>query len=99
MQIIEAVSEDPPLDAKVGDLWYCTKPDDLTLYVLAEKVVDGDDIQAAASTSGGLGGIRDDMQNIDNMLVEVRANLFQVDNDVKALRLEQMTSTCQKQVA
>ena len=29
--------EDPPLDAEVGDLWYCTKPDDLTLYVLVEK--------------------------------------------------------------
>ena len=25
-----AVSEDPPLDAEVGDLWYCTQPDDLT---------------------------------------------------------------------
>ena len=38
------VSDDPPLDAEVGDLWYCTKPDDLTLYILVEKVDGGDDI-------------------------------------------------------
>ena len=82
------VGEDPPVDAAVGDLWYCTKPDDLTLYVLAEKVDDGDDIWAAAAPPVSLDGIRDDMQSIDNTLSEVRANLFAVDNDVKLVAQE-----------
>ena len=82
------VGENPPADAKVGDLWYCTKPDDLTLYVLAEKVDDGDDVWAAAAPPVSLDGIRDDMQSIDNTLSEVRANLFAVDNDVKLVAQE-----------
>ena len=65
------VGENPPADAKVGDLWYCTKSDGLTLYVLAEKVDDGDDIWAAAAPPVSLDGIRDDMQSIDNTLSEV----------------------------
>ena len=82
------VGENPPADAKVGDLWYCTKLDDLTLYVLAEKVEDGEDVWAAAAPPVSLDGVREDMQNIDNTLSEVRATLFAVDNDVKALKLD-----------
>ena len=78
------VSEDPPLNAAVGDLWYCTKPDDLTLYVLVEAP----DVWAAAAPPVSLDGIRDDMQSIDNTLAEVRANLFAVDNDVKLVAQE-----------
>ena len=74
------VGELPPDSAAVGDLWYCTKPDDLTLYVLAELP----DVWAAAAPPVSLDGVREDMQNIDNTLSEVRANLFAVDNDVKA---------------
>ena len=68
------VGENPPADAKVGDLWYCTKLDDLTLYVLAEKVEDGEDVWAAAAPPVSLDGVREDMQNIDNTLSEVRSH-------------------------
>ena len=78
------VGEDPPADAKVGDLWYCTKLDDLTLYVLAEEP----DVWAAAAPPVSLDGVREDMQNIDNTLAEVRTTLFAVDNDVKLVAQE-----------
>ena len=78
------VGEDPPADAKVGDLWYCTKLDDLTLYVLAEEP----DVWAAAAPPVSLDGVREDMQNIDNTLSEVRTTLFAVDNDVKLVAQE-----------
>ena len=78
------VSEDPPLNAAVGDLWYCSKTDDLTLYILVEAP----DVWAAAAPPVSLDGVREDMQNIDNTLAEVRATLFAVDNDVKALKLD-----------
>ena len=78
------VGETPPADAKVGDLWYCTKPDDLTLYVLAEAP----DTWAAAAPPVSLDGVREDMQNIDNTLSEVRTTLFAVDNDVKLVAQE-----------
>ena len=71
-----------PADAEVGDLWYCTKLDDLTLYVLAEAP----DVWAAAAPPVSLDGVREDMQNIDNTLSEVRATLFAVDNDAKPSR-------------
>ena len=66
-----AVSEDPPLEAEVGDLWYCTKPDDLTLYVWPKRLI------WAAAPPVSLDGVREDMQNIDNMLSKVRARCSQ----------------------
>ena len=82
------VGENPPSGASVGDEWFCTKPDDLSLYVLVEKVEGGDDTWAAASPPVNLDGIAGDVANIDQTLMQTRADLFQTDNDLKEVELE-----------
>ena len=73
------IDDDPPEDAALGDEWFCTKEDDLSLYVLVQLP----DVWAPASPPVSLDGIQGDIENFDATLMEVQANLFATDNDVK----------------
>ena len=65
------VSEDPPLNAAVGDLWYCSKPDDLTLYILVEAP----DVWAAASPPVSLDGIEGDISMLEDNVQYIQKNM------------------------
>ena len=55
---------------------------------MVEKVEGGDDTWAAASPPVNLDGIAGDVANIDQTLMQTRADLFQTDNDLKEVELE-----------
>ena len=80
------VGENPP--DKVGQvaLWYCSEEDDGSLYVNIGSV--DEPKWVAASPPVSLDGIAGDIANIDATVAQVRANLFEVDNDVKAAVLD-----------
>ena len=73
------IDETPPKDAALGDEWFCTKEDDLSLYVLVQLP----DVWAPAAPPVSLDGIAGDVENIDQTLMQTRADLFQTDNDLK----------------
>ena len=73
------IGEDPPEGAVLGDEWFCNAEDDLSLYVLVELP----DVWAPASPPVSLDGVAGDIQNIDSAVATVRADLFEVDNDLK----------------
>ena len=101
------VGEDPPADAAVGDLWYCTKLDDLTLYVLAEKVDSGDDIWAAAAPPVSLEGLEETASSLQKQVDYIAKNMtpFEVHqslygkHEVLAEQVEKTTEELDKKVS
>jgi hypothetical protein len=63
------VGDDPPADPLVGQLWFCTAPDDLTLYVYDGAVW----VPAAPPVS--LDGIESSIASIDEELMTINRNV------------------------
>ena len=79
------VGEDaPPNTAQTGQLWFCTSPDDLTLYVYDGAVW----VPAAPPVS--LDGIEASISNIDEQLLRINANVAmnKSELDEKALDIQ-----------
>ena len=65
------IGDDPPDEAEVGDLWYCTKADDLTLYVYVNEL----DEWAASSPPVSLDGLEDETHALKLQVDHIAKNM------------------------
>ena len=71
------VGDDPPADPLIGQLWYCTKGEELTLYIYIDEVSEW----AAAAPPVSLDGI-------ENSLFDLSKEISEVNNRVTSVNLE-----------
>ena len=80
------VGETPPEGADTGALWFCTKEDDGSMYV---NIGTADEPKwVSSSPPVSLDGVSADIANIDQTLMQTRADLFQTDNDLRDAKLD-----------
>ena len=73
-----SVGESPPVDAVIGDLYFCNKENDLTLYIYLSD----DDGWVPASPPVSLDGIESSIANVDAELMKVNANIAMNKRDI-----------------
>jgi len=78
------IGETSPATPEKGDLWFCTAPDDLTLYIY-----DGD-VWVPAAPPVSLDGVQSAIASIDEQLMKVNANVAmnKSELDEKALDIQ-----------
>ena len=82
-----SVGPDEPEKPVVGQLWWSTKDDELTLYIYVEAEGGGFEFVPAAPPVS-LNGITDSIANIDASLMQVNANIAMNKKDIDDVTLD-----------
>ena len=80
-----SLGDDPPEKAIRGDFWFCTKADDLSLYICTQATTADDPaLWVVASPPVSLDGIAQDIQDVDMAVAGIRNDVMVNASEIQA---------------